>query len=737
VVQFIHKDEADPDEGTGEEGSPLRRRFFASRNLDQAMRDYAPGADVVIDGLVYRSGGVTLNWKRPAGDKDARDIQSLGFIWRCPDCGAASTSHAPVSECADCGASADKLSQREFLRPAGFAADKQAAHAEADLVSYVPPEPPVVVARGASWRPLRLPEVGRLRVSPAGLVFYSSTGGVSDGGYTLCLHCGRAHAEGQPGQAPFSDHAPLRYTKADPDGKCPGASKPFAIKQRLALGHEVRTDVFELQLSGLDGLGAAWALGSALRTALTRELGVDLGEVGLAVTPRPTPLGGRVIAILLFDHASGGAGFSARASDLFARLLPTVRRLLDCQVEGCVNGCSACVLTADLRDEQDVIDRRAALAFFDDHLGSLKDPDAIDIFTPGAVFSDSTIDEIAAARGSCIVWAEFADASELRRGGFAQLATMLQRAGRSLSLVMPPETLSNLDDAARLTLRDFASRFEIDLRRGIAPSHANGAATLAAVFYHDRSECWATRGTSSRALGFDWGLPAEAPILRAELAIGDMGVPISPAELELRPEAAFLSFTSECDGPLLGFGDRAVAMITPLLEKLGAWRPDQLVRIEYYDRYLKSPLAVRLACEFLASLSRTLGKGDVLPVRLVSVPWQPDARFDDTSPWQVFHDWRADADRAAVVKSLAAQMGLDATLELRKDRHAREMKLAFADGSGVCLVFDQGFGSWRGPKDIKLRFDFAAPPETQSAHLQSLNALIEGPADPAYVVAHI
>src|SRR5690606_5969685 len=115
VVQFIHKDEPDSEEGNTEEGSPFRRRFFASRNLDQAMRDYAPGADVMIDGLVYRSAGVTLNWKRPAGDSDARDIQSLGFVWHCKACGAAGTLHSRTDECPECGATDDALRQHEYL----------------------------------------------------------------------------------------------------------------------------------------------------------------------------------------------------------------------------------------------------------------------------------------------------------------------------------------------------------------------------------------------------------------------------------------------------------------------------------------------------------------------------------------------------------------------------------------------------------------------------------------------
>jgi DEAD/DEAH box helicase domain-containing protein len=282
VVQFVHTDEPETDEG-GEEGSPMRRRHFASRNLDQAMRDYAPGADVVIDGLVYRSAGVTLNWKRPTGEKE-RDIQSLGWVWRCSACSVAGIAHSPVEHCDACGG--HSLTQHEFLKPAGFAAEKQPPHAEADIVAYIPLEPPLVVARGVPWIPLRVPELGQIRASRNGLVFHSSAGGEARQGYNLCLHCGRAQAEGAAGLPPFGDHQPLRYRKADDDGRCPGASKPFAIKSNLLLGYEVQTNVVELRFNGLDDVSAAWAFGSALRAALTRELGVETNEIGLTVEPR-------------------------------------------------------------------------------------------------------------------------------------------------------------------------------------------------------------------------------------------------------------------------------------------------------------------------------------------------------------------------------------------------------------------------------------------------------------------
>lgn len=736
VVQFIHKDEPDNDEGGTEEGSPFRRRFFASRNLDQAMRDYAPGADVVIDGLVYRSAGVTLNWKRPAGDSDTRDIQCLGFIWHCQSCGAAGVARGRNEDCPECGTAGNDFRQREYLRPAGFAAEKQPAHAEADVVSYVPPEPPVVAARGADWRPLRIPEIGRSRSSSNGLVFFASAGSEHGAGYTICLHCGRAQADGLPGTPSFADHRPLRYTKADDDGKCPGAAKPFAIKQNLLLGHEVRTDVFELQISKLDQPGAAWAFGSALRSALTRELGIELHEIGLWIEPRQTTTGGRSHAIFLFDHAAGGAGFSTRAKDLFAKLLNPVRDLLDCKVDGCVNGCSACVLTSDLRDQQRIIDRQAALSFVDDHLLSLAAPDPADLFVPGASFSDDLADELAADKGETTIWSDSFDLARLHDGTFLRLAEILQRSGRPMILVLAEKALSEMDDATRLGLRDLAVRYEIRLRQGAAPRFMNGAVAIAAIAKDKGGELWATRDTKATILSSGWGVSAEWPILCGRWNGKAVHDALPANMLEPRSDAAFVSFTDVCDGSMSSFGLHALELVKPLLQRIGGWRPGRLVRVEYFDRYLKSPLSVRLASECIAALAKAIGGREQTQMLLVSDHWRSDPRYDERRPWQMNHDWRSDEDRAGVIEAVAAQLGMKGSLVLKRDRHAREMTLIFDDSNSVTLVFDQGFGCWSGPKGIPLRFDFDAKPKEQAAKLLAINATVHGPADPSYIVAH-
>jgi DEAD/DEAH box helicase domain-containing protein len=179
-----------------------------------------------------------------------------------------------------------------------------------------------------------------------------------------------------------------------------------------------------------------------------------------------------------------------------------------------------------------------------------------------------------------------------------------------------------------------------------------------------------------------------------------------------------------------------LGQVQPLFERIGGWRPDRLTSVAYYDRYLKSPLSLRLALEFLTSLVRSGRNGKSIPIKLVSEPYRPDSRFADKLPWQVHHDWRSDDDRGRVTEEMAARLGLDATVELKRDRHARQLDLVFDDGSISTLLLDQGFGSWSAPTGIAIRFDFNALPEEQAIKLQKLNLMLEGPRSPSYIVAH-
>ena len=252
-----------------------------------------------------------------------------------------------------------------------------------------PPEPERVSTGGAKWQAFPGFGLGRIRSSSDGFVFYSSKGGAT--GYSVCLECGRAEAGrddlGTSGDRPLKDHSPFRFTKSDTEGKCPGNAHSFSILTGLALGHEISTDVVEVQPANLGNERAAWALASAMREALARRLGVESAELGVAVIPHKTSVGGVTHSMFLYDRAAGGAGFAPRLVDLFAEVLRDARTILDCRQPGCVRCCSSCVLASDLATRSNSINRKAALQFLNSDFGKMSEPSPEDVAALDALLS--------------------------------------------------------------------------------------------------------------------------------------------------------------------------------------------------------------------------------------------------------------------------------------------------------------------------------------------------------------
>jgi len=275
------------------EDNRSRRAGYPTRHLAIALRDYAPGTDTVLDGRVYRSDGVTLNWQIPAEAEVAPEIQNLRWMWRCNACGDTGTRLTRPERCLQCGN--DELTRYRFLQPAGFAVDLRARpHNDISIPQYIPVRDPLVSLEGADWMPLPN-ALGRYRTATRGEVFHHSDG-LHGEGYALCLRCGLADSllpdEHLPGsfvqdvdkQRPLF-HKRLRGGRRnDRETACPGNEADWAILRGVHLGVAAHTEIFELQLRDTDHKPldqvAAYTLAVALRKALCGILGIEEAEVG-------------------------------------------------------------------------------------------------------------------------------------------------------------------------------------------------------------------------------------------------------------------------------------------------------------------------------------------------------------------------------------------------------------------------------------------------------------------------
>lgn len=705
-----------------------RTREAPSRSLDVALREYAPGAEVVIDGQVYRCGGVTLNWKRPASEDEVSETQDLGWSARCSSCGEVWTGRGRFPEdCPACGQ--DEISAREMLRPAGFRRDMTVrTHAEIETMQFIPLDDPHVSARESEWR--RLPGITglRYRVSGEGSVLYCNRGPQGHG-YGLCLHCGRME-QMEPGRevcdALLDGHA--RLTAWSIKSLCEGPERPFRIRHGIDLAHETQTDVFELQFEARPEPSAAMAIAIALREVLAARLGVEAEDIGFALRPSRNALGGATVTLALFDRPDGGLGYATQAGDALRHLLRAARGRLDCLNPRCVHACSACVIASDTPGTAEEIDRVAAASFMDAHLVIPEDLSAADRFAPGAELSDAPIAQInralrSAPNGTVRLYVSDVDTGRLDDWQMARAIRRWCDDKHEVRVVIAAREAAAWNGAERLAVRDFANRQGCVIAIGEAPRFENGSVTLARL---DKM-IWATHDAGALSPG-TWG-EGGASVAVATLPdapeANDKLVKTGSLQPDQGAQVIEISDTDTSMNAAVGdFGARLGKRLRGKLSAAGHLENAGWYKAIYSDRYLRSPLVLRL---LLDTLSEMMPEGGIVRIETSVAP------TSYPTPALPFHDIASVDEMRGLTVAYGAQRGLQVTLEDRHPHdlgHARRLELSDRDGSKALLMFDQGFGwlEYDRERQARRRLEWKGDDITRATSLANLDGRLKARA---------
>lgn len=212
-------------------------------------------------------------------------------------------------------------------------------------------------------------------------------------------------------------------------------------------------------------------------------------------------------------------------------------------------------------------------------------------------------------------------------------------------------------------------------------------------------------------------LPASSPPL-ASLIDLDSLLP--------RSGTRFIEVKNDLDGPLADFGKAFACLIIPAIRTLASRA--HLTALRYNDRYLRSPLTIRLMADALAALRDELAVSELtLPVTIVTNPQKPNER----QPYLFSHDWEWADDRDAVLSHLLTAREFDADVSFSGATHGRQIDLRFDDGKTIRVVLDQGFGPWRCPPFAK--FNFGEDATTQASKINKANVLVAAQG-PTYIV---
>lgn len=722
VVQFVTETasekaaKARADEQSGEPQERSFGRGYPSRSREIGIYEYAPGRGIVVDGVVRESAGVTLNWQRPVSEAGLREIQSLRTMWSCKTCGALSSKPSAIEQtpCAECGSS--NLVPLRYLSPGGFSVDVRfKIHDDPSDVGGGKVVDPWVSARETPWRSLPDPMVGRVRASPDGTVFWFNRGEHGHG-YALCLHCGRAEAEidasGGPG---LSGHRPLRGAPTAIDGlTCSGAPEfaPYAVTRNLMLGHEIRTDLCEIQLYDCRSRDVALTIALALREAVAKRLGVDADEMGFAAPPAPNVQGRDNWSAVIFDRASGGAGFSATIARDPVGLLRDARTFIDCTLAGRCGDpdaeriCPRCVLAPDAQHIVEATDRAAAFALLTDTLSRIALPAEHRLFGPATLYESAALADALNERMAtdpaaklCVVL--HGDPTEWDFDAWP-MAPVVERWGardRSVTVEIDEAALERADAVTRRRIALWIER----ARASLCVLPKVDAELLAVVTAVDRAIGWRSLDRNAYRIGSSWASTSDAPVVYGTLErTREPAKPIDSRSLLVeRVRETIFELDAELDGTVSGFGQRLKALMVGRNETLATVLSVPCIELRYSDRYLFSPLVARLVTELLA------GFCDTNTALFVDTLIQ---RRDNRRPRigkTLKDDWPDVADRNIVFQHLLDRVTPTAKLALHQNvPHRRRLDFRTSKGSGT-IFFDQGVGSW-GTSGV-VAFDPLAP----------------------------
>jgi DEAD/DEAH box helicase domain-containing protein len=711
IEDYLREKGGDGKDKRDREDNVSRYKGLPSRNLAIAIREYAPGAEIVLDGRVFRSAGVSLHWH--SLNADAKEAQKIDLAWRCGVCGELGYEDSLIGVdellCTnnECNAPIKLSNIRKVLQPAGFVTDAyQSASNDINQQKFIPVEAAWVFVK-ANKTSLPNPAVGMMAYGTDGQIFHHSSG-EHGAGFALCMSCGRADSmlakdEFPAELSPSGQHYPPRPGKEDKDQNnkrllCQGSG---SIMGNVSLGAKSSTDVFELTLrhpvSGeyiLDtrqGITIAMTLAVALRLALAEILGVSASELGYATRPSKLENGQSIRILQLYDVISGGAGFASSAPLHIERLLQLMVDKLNCR--HCETGCSECLLDSQTRHDHDTLDRLQAIEWlgkeFQHHLG-LTEADKLSLtdgqYEPGSVESvlRRLINEGATrltlfASGEVAGWDM--DAPQFLRA----LQNYIITDGVNVDLVVPAGITE--EDV----LQDLSSLERLGVNIGYCATTHDGH-FAAQVLKGGVLHTLATRSKVAMVPGADWHQSDELVVLsKIEPAVVWERMSLTPAR---DVGAKDLQIHDELNGPLLGFGGRFWDLVSDhnshIAELLEA---EKITKLIYSDRYMQNPAVVTILGSLLMHLKNRFSEDATAQVRTLFKAGRAQGQ-------KAFDDWVTQEDfEFFASKWLAAMIGkgVDFCVETsnRDIPHHRMLLLEFESGRCLKVRFDQGVAYWR------------------------------------------
>jgi hypothetical protein len=624
-----------------------RRKENPSYFITRALTEFAPGNNIVIDGMNYHSSGIILDDNR--GNQSSKEIIQL-----CNSCGyqrivEVADGQNIDTKCPHChnhnfrGLISDNDGNRgvftEMIQPAGFAVDiyqtPNRKISESSNIQYVDP----LLINVKPWEQNSNTIYDIRESEENGEILYYNVG--NGNGFHVCLHCGKTGLSLQE----LDDHRRLRGGIDDNGGAaCLGNYSATAIRPNVILGGRFKTDFCEIRIRENNAYSRnetlLYSLGSVFVKELASYLAIETGELDFGIKKYDN-----YSTIFIFDTTKGGAGYANQFFLYADEIFKQSKIKLECS---CQNACTKCLIDRKTQWHINLLDRNIALEW----LNSI---------------SNYTIPVDVANN--------YPTARRLI-GGIKQELIKLNYASKvkEVWLYVNP-TIQNWDLDSILFLENLKSKAIVNIVLTEAPIIANSQDVMTLIQLSTRSRFWIQKDDDNKLvttisfvqlqddtnnqyfvndtvnidLDKNWGESSNGELFK-------VNIPILP---NLQPfQIDNLLYTGNVfeavldTNSIVNSANLADEILNKLENKvdLGGKMKDKKFNVFYSDRYLKTPFGCLLMLQFLNRLQTKLG------FEIDNFTFSGQDFYNERTPQKLFHEFKDRESRDSYLKSFSYEL---------------------------------------------------------------------------------
>ena len=362
IIEFMSKNNLIPKYGFPVDTVELRaagnlsggRDLNLSRDLMNAISEYAPESEIVVDGKRVRSRYIkTLtghNWPMFKYSK-CRHCNTLNRVQYVMD----------LTKCKQCGQPLKGRHNKYLIPKFGFIMENEdpkpvgtnkPEKTYRGVISYIGDEDKV--------------EFHEYQINGSRVLYGSSKfdklAVLNEAPFYVCETCGYTKLKGAGGEKT------IEYRHKNPAGYfC-----QTKLLNNYSLGHELKTDVGHIKFRdfNITSSAEAWTVLYSMLEGLSRSLNIDRNEISGTIqwySDAEHPAGS--FGFVIFDNTPGGAGYVRQLSDpnLMVAMLKEGYRVVDsctCGGEEADTACYSCLCNYYNQKQHDILKRKYALDFY-------------------------------------------------------------------------------------------------------------------------------------------------------------------------------------------------------------------------------------------------------------------------------------------------------------------------------------------------------------------------------------